>query len=614
MIDFRDDGSGHLDAEALFRLACVDVYQDWKVDPSENRFLQDLYKLLKIDGARAKTIAGEAKAAAAESGMAVQRPASPPKIFGDACSLAWADGEILADERAVLVELGKLLKLSLGEVNDLIDAARPLHRQEAPVEELHPPEPPPRPRAPHPLSEEAAKKKEAEESGGGDQPSRPREPTPPRPPPPRPPARPDPTPPPMDTGATVPALAIVGALCIGLGMVFWVASHWDDIPQFAKFLLVLGAIAAVFAGAYERCLVDGQAPATGDGLILVGGLFYGAGIGLVAQIYNIHAHFPNGFLAWALGLAPMVFVARSSPLRFLMLFTIMVWTCLEQSRPTLALPWLDWLFSARIRALNPVYWAVFFGLTLPALRTFPSSAGTTLAVFTTGLWFMVPVLVHGALAEAVTLDILVGFALLLIGLSWMARSGWKLAEGFDAGFDILAALAVFCITFPLCFGSGAQLITDGIARYYRSPTAPWPIPVLLHGLAFAVAAMLFSRMAMRPGRLPAGCLLLAAGGSALPWVVTLDPARASMVYSVVFVALALGLAFVGVLERRPGVLNLGVWAVGFWVAARAIQYLSTMRDTGLALIGGGVVLLGGAYAIERLRARLRHESTTGGGW
>ncbi len=34
-------------------------------------------------------------------------------------------------------------------------------------------------------------------------------------------------------------------------------------------------------------------------------MFYGAGIWLVAQIYNIDEHYPNGFLFWALGALAM---------------------------------------------------------------------------------------------------------------------------------------------------------------------------------------------------------------------------------------------------------------------------------------------------------------------
>ena len=34
---------------------------------------------------------------------------------------------------------------------------------------------------------------------------------------------------------------------------------------------------------------------------MLGTLFFGAGIWLVAQIYHIDEHFPNGFLIWGLG-------------------------------------------------------------------------------------------------------------------------------------------------------------------------------------------------------------------------------------------------------------------------------------------------------------------------
>jgi uncharacterized membrane protein len=95
--------------------------------------------------------------------------------------------------------------------------------------------------------------------------------------------------------------ASAGSVVIGLGVILLFAYNWADIPKFGKLALILGAVIAAHAGGLRcRRHTDWRAP-LGAVLHLLGTMFYGAGIWLVAQIYHIEEHFPNGFLLWGLG-------------------------------------------------------------------------------------------------------------------------------------------------------------------------------------------------------------------------------------------------------------------------------------------------------------------------
>jgi uncharacterized membrane protein len=56
---------------------------------------------------------------------------------------------------------------------------------------------------------------------------------------------------------------------------------------------------------------------TGEALILLGAIIYGAGIFLVAQMFNIRANWPDGFILWMFGVIAMAFAVKLYPLFYL---------------------------------------------------------------------------------------------------------------------------------------------------------------------------------------------------------------------------------------------------------------------------------------------------------
>ena len=95
--------------------------------------------------------------------------------------------------------------------------------------------------------------------------------------------------------------ASAGAVVIGLGVILLFAYNWNDIPKFGKLALIFGAISAAHAGGLYYCRQTDWRRQIGAVLHLLGTMFFGAGIWLVAQIYHIEEHFPTGFLIWGIG-------------------------------------------------------------------------------------------------------------------------------------------------------------------------------------------------------------------------------------------------------------------------------------------------------------------------
>jgi len=123
--------------------------------------------------------------------------------------------------------------------------------------------------------------------------------------------------------------ASAGAIVVGLGVILLFAYNWDAIPKFGKLALVFGAVVAAHASGLRLLARDGWQPRLGEALTLLGTMLYGAGIWLVAQIYHIDEHYPNGFLFWSLGALAMAWAIRATANGLVATALVVIWGACE---------------------------------------------------------------------------------------------------------------------------------------------------------------------------------------------------------------------------------------------------------------------------------------------
>jgi len=94
-------------------------------------------------------------------------------------------------------------------------------------------------------------------------------------------------------------ISIFGAILVGAGVLLYIGANWDYLPKGIKLLIIFSSIAFAYGigmwlrmRSYERI---------GLVVLFLGSLFYGAGIALIAQIYNIQAQSGGLFLLWGSG-------------------------------------------------------------------------------------------------------------------------------------------------------------------------------------------------------------------------------------------------------------------------------------------------------------------------
>jgi uncharacterized membrane protein len=121
----------------------------------------------------------------------------------------------------------------------------------------------------------------------------------------------------------------LGYLFIGLALITLISANWDEIPRGLRmaglFVLTLSANLLGLMR-YRR---ENRPAAVG--WFLLGALFYGASIMLIAQIYHIGEHYPDGIFWWAVGVLPMALLLQSITLMLLATALGFIWFFVEAS-------------------------------------------------------------------------------------------------------------------------------------------------------------------------------------------------------------------------------------------------------------------------------------------
>jgi len=118
-------------------------------------------------------------------------------------------------------------------------------------------------------------------------------------------------------------LIALGYLFIGLAVIVLLGENWEEIPRAVR----MGGLIAITLLCNGIGLVAWQQNKPGVTVVwfFLGGLMYGASIMLIAQIYHIGEHFPDGIFWWALGVLPIALLLRSNLIMTLTVVLAFLW-------------------------------------------------------------------------------------------------------------------------------------------------------------------------------------------------------------------------------------------------------------------------------------------------
>ncbi len=115
---------------------------------------------------------------------------------------------------------------------------------------------------------------------------------------------------------TIRIIVTIGAVLIGAGIFSLIATNWLWMSKPIKITIILiSMIISYSVGWYLK--EKSELQETGGALILLGSIIYGAGIFLVAQMFNVQSYWPDGFILWMIGTIAMAFAIQSYSLFYL---------------------------------------------------------------------------------------------------------------------------------------------------------------------------------------------------------------------------------------------------------------------------------------------------------
>lgn len=113
----------------------------------------------------------------------------------------------------------------------------------------------------------------------------------------------------------------------GLALITILGANWELIPRGLRMGGLIALTAVFHIIGLFRYRADQQASATG--FFLLGNLVYGASIILIAQIYHLGEHMPDGVFWWAIGSLPFGVLTRSAMLTLFSCALALVWFWIE---------------------------------------------------------------------------------------------------------------------------------------------------------------------------------------------------------------------------------------------------------------------------------------------
>ena len=173
------------------------------------------------------------------------------------------------------------------------------------------------------------------------------------------------------------ALMSVAAFLVGLAVLLLIGYNWEAMPAAAKLAVIFGVILGTYAAGFWL-RYRSKARILAEVLFFLGCIFYGCGIWLIAQIFHIQSHYPDGLWFWALGVLPIALCLDTRLLHALLVALLATWVGTEildfdhflrpllfgrwipvpgacYTLPLLALPGLLWAYRKRSPATAGLY-------------------------------------------------------------------------------------------------------------------------------------------------------------------------------------------------------------------------------------------------------------------
>ncbi|MDD5585238.1 MAG: DUF2157 domain-containing protein [Candidatus Omnitrophica bacterium] len=242
-------------------------------------------------------------------------------------------------------------------------------------------------------------------------------------------------------------LQAIGAFLIGVGVISLIAFNWIKFANFTKLGIIIGAVIALHCAGFFIRRTFPHLQRTGVTLVLLGNLFFGGGIWLLAQMYHMHRTFSEGVLLWAVGVIPLAYAVRSRLNYFLAVILFVLWVLAE---------------SVGSRAPHFTFLLLALASLIPLSYYLKEKRGLAICIVTVGVWLLVSTVFwfRGGFSAAFFIPLALYGVLLLTISNFHEKEPLRAYHGvyFDTGIVILAIVFLLVPLFGVLQRGGRVLL------------------------------------------------------------------------------------------------------------------------------------------------------------
>ena len=353
----------------------------------------------------------------------------------------------------------------------------------------------------------------------------------------------------------------------------YVAANWQGLGKLERLVILFGVMAATYATA-AMLFIRGL-PGFAQTAVLLGSALFGVNIMLLGQTYHMSAHWPNGILLWAAGTAVAALLIPSRPALVLAILLFGLWTfgqTFENQKPHL-------LYLLPFAILTGAAWVWKWR---PALH---------LLTISFLVWLTVNLAYEVLEREWDETHLFTLYVLVAVSIFAFAKTAEKYF--FETAMIRYGFFALFFSFFLLQLSGGTQ----------DNPNE-WFIMAAVFASLCATAIVL-ALLADNIRLLDAGVLTaLVATAIAAPFLIDDTLPLVPYVYSAFYIGLTVWAANYGLENEDTFVVNLAFTAFGIEVLWIYFATFSTLLDQAIFFILGGLILIGSAILLERIRRQL----------
>jgi len=356
----------------------------------------------------------------------------------------------------------------------------------------------------------------------------------------------------LKTGRTyarlVTILATFGAILLGLGVVLFFASNWDEFSFFFKFVFVIILLIAANSIAYFLKYNRGY-ERIGTGVFGLASIWFGASIILIAQYYHFDFDHPD-YLIWCFaGIFPTAYLIKS---RLILILATAV-----------GIIWLGWRFGE-----------VFDEDLMPMLLLSGAiSFGTIL--------YMIGVLHNRLLKTRLFGNTYILFSLIIASAALYVLSFADIHNELESvlSIDSIAVIPVIIgtVIFSILIGYSIKLSEYNLVNYFNGKLELISL-MTIHLLSYVVI--------LHPN---------------------IDEYFYFILFNLVMIAASAVFILIGLSDRRSSKVNVGIALFALMVFTRYTDLFMGMLPTSLFFIIGGLLLFVGGFILEKTRRRLLNQ-------